>query len=270
MIVGSQPMSFGGLFHRSSRSVGALGQRGDRDDRESLPGLRRRAARRAGPRARGIERDVGSRAGVGDRVAGASWRARRGRRGRRRGGRRILGGGRRGDRSDQEREQPDRGQPGSTAPSGGARCGDLHRSSSCPFLHRTIRALAHGAAGGAPPLVTLPGRVTRVIGGPGHLLPPEVVGRHKAARRQSTTTISWDLNVGDDLVAGVGDVAASPRAGRRSRWSLPCCVSSAKVMPGLISTGWSSDQMREMTGWSYWARPSPWPQRLAAAWSSSS
>ena len=29
-------------------------------------------------------------------------------------------------------------------------------------------------------------------------------------------------------------------------------------------------QMREMTGWSYWASPRPWPHRLAAAWSSSS
>ena len=41
-------------------------------------------------------------------------------------------------------------------------------------------------------------------------------------------------------------------------------------MPGLISIGWSSDQMREMTGWSYCASPSPWPHRFAAASSSSS
>ncbi len=41
-------------------------------------------------------------------------------------------------------------------------------------------------------------------------------------------------------------------------------------MPGSIVTGWSSDQMREMTGGSYWASPRPWPQLLAAAWSSSS
>src|SRR5450756_533316 len=51
---------------------------------------------------------------------------------------------------------------------------------------------------------------------------------------------------------------------------LPCWVSSAKTMPGLISTGKSSDQMREITGVSYCARPRPWPQRFAAAWSSSS
>src|SRR2546427_3175303 len=50
---------------------------------------------------------------------------------------------------------------------------------------------------------------------------------------------------------------------------LPCCVSSANTMPGRISSGWSSDQIREITGWSYCASPSPCPQRFAAAWSSS-
>src|SRR3989454_1066660 len=29
-------------------------------------------------------------------------------------------------------------------------------------------------------------------------------------------------------------------------YRLPCWVSSAKTMPGLISSGWSSDQMREI------------------------
>src|SRR5438552_6968902 len=36
---------------------------------------------------------------------------------------------------------------------------------------------------------------------------------------------------------------------------LPCWVSSANTMPSLISIGWSSDQMREITGWSYCASP---------------
>jgi len=48
-------------------------------------------------------------------------------------------------------------------------------------------------------------------------------------------------------------------------YGLPCWVSSANTMPSLISIGWSSDQMREITGWSYCASPKPWPHRLAAA-----
>ena len=39
---------------------------------------------------------------------------------------------------------------------------------------------------------------------------------------------------------------SSMRTPQRKRW--PCWVSSANTMPGLISIGWSSDQMREITG----------------------